>query len=367
MTIETRIQDLTYRLLQKPADLDKLEGLFKESFPEEDCQGVFNRLTHWIETSPSGPGVQLVVCDGKKIISSLSFLRQTIDGFNKKYTGFLASTAMTTTAYRGKGIYKNLTRLAFKELPKYGGHFIFGYTVRESVLKTEMKLGYTLVGDSPVLALPLNPGKILQKIPYLSWASIWTTGIGKWTSKLYLRLNSHKIRYDSSIFVHDVDEFSQEIEVIAEAKKRFSKYEVLKDSTHLNWKYRGFFKTKEQHHFVIAKKESQVVGWGICGKMNMQGLNGLAILDASALPEFEDETLAAIVKHQILLANKMDMEIIGCMVDKNSKLFAVLRALGFLQTAHRFKTIFFPLVDNLPSFIFKANNWRHTWGSSDTL
>jgi phenylacetate-coenzyme A ligase PaaK-like adenylate-forming protein len=53
-------------------------------------------------------------------------------------------------------------------------------------------------------------------------------------------------------------------------------------------------------------------------------------------------SVTAIVKHQILLAMEMDLEIIGCMVDQNSRLFRVLRDLGFFPTSHRFKTIFSP-------------------------
>ena len=73
----------------------------------------------------------------------------------------------------------------------------------------------------------------------------------------------------------------------------------------MNWKYRDFFRTQEQHHFVIAKKNNRVVGWGVCGKMDMKGLNGLAILNASAIPEFEEEILTAIIKHQICLAEDL--------------------------------------------------------------
>jgi predicted N-acetyltransferase YhbS len=367
MTIETRIQGLTYRSLQNPTDLDKLERLFRESYPGEDSKGVFNRFVHWIDSSPSGPGVQLVACDGQKIVGSLSFLRQTVTGFDETYSGFLASTAMTAPENRGKGIYKNLTRLAFKELPKHGADFVFGYTVQESVLRTEMKLGYTLIGDSAVLAFPLNPGKILQKFPYWNWAGAWINGIGKWGSRVYLRLRYSTIEDDISIVLDEVKEFPKEIDSISEAKKQLTQYEALKDSIHLNWKYRDFFRAKERHHFVIAKKGDQVVGWGVCGKMDMKGLKGLAILDVSAIPDFEEETLAAIVKHQILLAIEMDLEIIGCMVDQNSKLFKILRDLGFFRTSQRFKAIFFPLVDNLSGHLTETKNWRHTWGSSDTL
>jgi hypothetical protein len=365
--IETQIQGLTYRLLRKATDLDKLDRLFRKSFPGEDPEGVYHQFTHWIETNPSGPGVQLVVCDGEEIVSSLSFLKQIVTGFDKTYSGFLASTAMTAVEYRGKGIYKNLTRLAFEELPKHGGDFIFGYTIHEPVLKTEMKLGYTLIGDSAVLALPLNPGKILQKLPYLNCLGTWINGIVNWTCRFHQRLKLLKIKDDTSIVIHKVNEFSKEIESVSEAKKITAQYEVLKDSVHLNWKYRVFFRAKEQHHFFIAKKNDRVVGWGVCGKMDMKGLNGLAILDASAIPEFEEEVLAAIIKHQVRLAIEIDLEIIGCMVDQNSKLFTVLRDLGFFLTSHRFKTIFFPLVDNLPDALTEPKNWKHTWGSSDTL
>jgi predicted N-acetyltransferase YhbS len=367
MTIETRIEGLIYRSLRNPTDLDELERLFRESYPGDDSKGVFNRFVHWIDSSPSGPGLQLVVCDGEEIVGSLSFLRQTIIGFDETYCGFLASTAMTAPDNRGKGIYKNLTRLAFEELPKHGGDFIFGYTVQESVLRTEIKLGYTLIGDSAVLAFPLSPGKILQNLPYWNSAGNWMNGIGKWASRAYLRLRSSTIKDDTSIVLHDVKEFPKEIDSISEAEKSLTQYEVLKDSVHLNWKYREFFRVGEQHHFVIAKNGDQVVGWGVCGRMDMKGLKGLAILDASAIPDFEEETLAAIVKHQILLAIEMNLEIIGCMVDQNSRLFRVLRDFGFLPTSHRFKTIFFPLVDNLSGHLTETRRWRHTWGSSDTL
>jgi hypothetical protein len=367
MTIETRIDGLTYRSLRNPSDLEKLDQLFSESYPGEDSKGVFGRFAHWIDSSPSGPGVQLVVCDGEKIVGSLNFLRQTIIGFDETHSGFLASTAMTTPEYRGKGIYKNLTRLAFKELPEHGGDFIFGYTVQEPVLSTEMKLGYTLIGDSAVLAFPLSPGKLLKNIPYLNSAGAWINGIGKWASSAYLRLRSSTKESDVSILLQDVTEFPKEIDSISELKRQLTQYEVLKDSIQLNWKYREFFRAGKKHHFVIAKNGDQVVGWGACGLMDMKGLKGLAILDASAIPDFEEETITAIVKHQILLAIEMDLEIIGCMVDKNSRLFRILRDLGFFPTSHRFKTIFFPLVDNLPGHLAETRNWRHTWGSSDTL
>jgi len=367
MTIETRIQGLTYRFLQNPTDLDDFEQLFREAFPEDDIKEVFNRFAQWIENSPSGRGVQLVVCDGGKIVSSLSFLRQTIVGFDKVYTGFLASTAMTAIDYRGRGIYKNLSKMAFEVLPKHGGDFIFGFTIQGLVLKTEMQLGYTLVGNSPVLAFPLNPGKILKKALSLNWESAWVNGIGQWVSRSYFQLKSSKIKDDRSIVVSEVNEFSKEIELISEARKKMKQYEVLKDADHMNWKYREFFKADEQHHFLIAEKDGRVKGCGVCRKMNMKGLNGLAILDALAIPEFEEEILIALVRHQILLARKMDLEVIGCMVDQNSKLYAVLKAFGFLPTSHRFKTIFFPLVNNLPISLAQTQNWRHTWGSSDTL
>jgi hypothetical protein len=367
MMIETRIQGLTYRFLKNSSDLYEFEQLFREAFPGDDIKGVFNRLAQWIKNSPSGHGVQLVVCDGEKIVSSLSFLRQTIVGFDKVYTGFLASTAMTAIDYRGRGIYKNLSKLAFEVLPKYGGDFIFGFTIQDLVLRTEMKLGYTLVGDSPVLAFPLKPGKIIKNILGLNWKSSWVDGVGLWASRSYLQLRQLKVKDDPSIAVREVDEFSKEIDLISEARKKMRQYEVLKDADHINWKYRKFFKANEQHRFLIAEKDGQIKGCGVCGKMNMKGLSGLAILDVLAIPECEDEVLMALVKHQALLAKEMDLEVIGCMVDKNSKLYSVLKTFGFLPTSYRFKTIFFPLVNKLPVSIMETQNWRHTWGSSDTL
>jgi predicted N-acetyltransferase YhbS len=367
MRIETRIQGLTYRFLQSPSDLDELEQLFRESFPGDDPKDVFIRFVQWIEGSPSGPGVLLVACDGEKIVGSLSFLRQTIVGFDKVYTGFLASTAMTAIDYRGRGIYKNLSKMAFEELPKRDGNFIFGFTIQEMVLRTEMKLGYSLIGDSAVLARPIKLGKIIQKISGFSWALDWIDGIERWASRSCSMLELSKIKAEPSITVCEVHEFPEEIGLISEARKKMPYYEVLKDASHVNWKYRKFYRTKEPHHFVIAKKDERLVGWGVCGRMDMEGLDGLAIFDVLAMPEFEDEILVAIVKYQTELAKKMDLEIIGCMADKNSKLYAVLRRLMFFPTSYRFKTIFFALTKNLPISVTKIQNWRHTWGSSDTL
>ncbi|HIE14912.1 TPA: GNAT family N-acetyltransferase [Candidatus Bathyarchaeota archaeon] len=364
---ERQINGLTYRLFDKSSDINELETLFRECFPEEYSEGAFRDYIEWMDSSPSGPGMQLVACDGRKIVGALSFLRQTIVGFGETYVGALAGNAMTASNYRRRGVYRTLSEIAFEELRKRDVHFVFGYTVQELVLRAEVKIGYSLIGDSKVYAFPLRPGKLLGLKRGLGWAGVLADGPSRIMGTSYIRLKLLGLPHDPAIVVREVKEFPVDIDVIANAKKSLSQYEVLKDARHLNWKYLKFYRSKEPHRFLVAERQGQVIGIGVCRRRPMRGLSGLAILDVLGVPELEYEAITSIVKKQILIAMEMHVDIIGCMVDEYSLLKQVLKKIGFLETDFRFRTIFKPLTRRLPRSIMEQRFWRHTWGNSDTL
>jgi len=362
-----RVDSLEYRPYDPSRDTAALEKLFRESFPESYSAGVFGRYQKWMNGSPAGPGIQLVADDRGRLAGALSYVRQRLCGFGRTYLGALATNAMTSDDYRRRGLYRNLSRYGFEVLGSFGADFVYGYTVRPGVLRAELRIGYHIIGDSRVLAYPLQPVRVAaSKAPWLGAAG-GLSPLFRAASASFLRHRLRRVSGHGAVRVEEVTGFDPRVDELIGARRALPRFEVLRDAAYLNWKYVEYYKGSERFRLFLALEGPRVVGFSVCGRLDMNGLDGAAILDMGSLPDRELEVSGALLAAAAHWAMDSGAEVLGCMVDDGAVLSGLLRRVGFLDTGLRFRAIFQSLRPGLPEAVRSKGHWHHMWGGSDTV
>ncbi|MEW6221011.1 MAG: GNAT family N-acetyltransferase [Thermodesulfobacteriota bacterium] len=362
----TVIEGLTYRAVAPADSLDGVNDLFRRTFPDGYWQGSFAAYWRWVNGSPSGPGHLFTASDGDRVVGALSFLSERLIGHGGQYLGVQAGNAMTDPDYRRRGIYTNISHVAFESLAASGVDLVFGYTLNERVLQTEMKIGYRRMGDGVSYVAPLHLGRLLgHRLPALDrpWCRAIT---GRGLLRLGRWLAGRGLKEAAGVVVREVDRPPAEAEALAVARRDRRQYEILKDLRQLAWKYapapvaggNGF-------RFLTARRQGRLLGFAVCGRREIQGAPGLAIYEVVTEPAAERPASLALGRRLVELAEHAGLALVACVADENGPLAPVLPRLGFVKTDHRFKGIIKVLNPALPETLQEASFWRHSWGAMD--
>lgn len=348
-----------------PAENEEiLTSVHARYFTSRDSAVKRQSYVQWLLSNPIGKNIFLAAYVNGSFASFLGFMPRRVVGFGQDYLGALAFGAMTLPEFGGRGLYRQLAKAGWDEAHRLSFDFAMGYTTRQYVLDMELRMGWSDMGASPVLALPLDiPAVVRAAVPFASAAALLATPLS-WIAASRARRKIGRI--DSSGYeIVSATSFAADYDELTDALRSAPTLTFAKDSVTLNWLYLSP-ENPFDYDIVEARKAGKLVGFAAGRRMDLMGLDGYGIMDIVTRPG-DEAALAPLAAHLVAIALDTNSQAVGTMASPDSPAARALRKVGFLDSGRSFTYIFRKTSNQLPGHLLAPENWSNFWGNNDTV
>jgi GNAT superfamily N-acetyltransferase len=165
-----------YRSADRAAVLDLLQSSL--GWLADDQHDAFFRWKH--EENPFGPSPAWVATDGDRVVGFRTFLRWEFVVDGEVVRAVRAVDTATHPAYRGRGIFTDLTMAALDDLRAEGVAFVFN-TPNDQSRPGYLKMGWREVGRLPVHVRPSSLRGLARvarsRVPADLWSAPCSAGV----------------------------------------------------------------------------------------------------------------------------------------------------------------------------------------------
>ncbi|MGE4586134.1 MAG: GNAT family N-acetyltransferase [Mangrovibacterium sp.] len=346
----------------KTRDLNKQRELFKDCFPETNG-GTIQGNDHYNWKFHSFPlkttSWEYAAYIGQEIVGYYAALPYQYKIGSKVTPVGMVCDVMTSSKYRGKGIFTKMGSYATSELSK-SVPFTIGYPIRKEVLPGHLKVGWNNPFCLPLYIkfYRLNSFLRSKKIEFLApFANLF---LNVFNGIVKSRGNK---KYSYSLFnkikkIQDYDSFVQEW-------SKTVRNSLVKDSTFARWRYSA--PEREYKFLVVRNKEKKTVGFVSFRKIVKEGIPSFGILDYMVLPDHKG-CHGLINKVLQKCAREDGVEAVMTMMSRTSASKYKLMQNGFLKSPFVFKLIIKDLGAGFSNDeLFEEKNWHLMWVDSDDL
>lgn len=123
--------------------------------------------------SPFGPSPAWVAEDDGRVVGFRTFMRWEFTDGTRRYRAVRAVDTATDPAYRGRGVFRDLTTRAVDELAADGVDFVFN-TPNDQSLPGYLRMGWHVVGRLPLLLRVRTPVAALRTLRSRAPADLWS-------------------------------------------------------------------------------------------------------------------------------------------------------------------------------------------------
>lgn len=287
--------------------------------------------------------------------------------------GTLCLNILTREAYRGQKVFTGLAKPVYEDCIKQGLEFCYAFPNPNSYPGFIRKLGFTNLGNVPLLLLPLNPKALVQK------------KIGAWLAPLALPLHlffrvkdCSNDRYEicplKAFNLSELNDFWTKIQ---------HKYPIMgiRNADYLRWRYYDIPLREYQIYGVRQKSGSSLLGYIIGRCTEVAGMSSGMIVDFLVAPGHPAAS-KYLVSHLLhtFSANKMDLA--GSLMLSHTEESRILKEVGFFTCPKVLEPQPFPVIyrklgspgekdsnhgEEIPDPFLQLNNWFITMGDYDVI
>jgi hypothetical protein len=357
-------EEITVHPFDPAKNGDFLIAVHEAHFPGVDSAAKRQSYVEWLLSNPVPGSIYLAAHVDGTFASFLGFIAREVVGFGRVFRGALAFGAMTMPAFSGRNLYRRLAHAGWEEARRRGFDFALGYTNRRYVLDMELKMGWSALGASPVMALPLDGRAVFRKaLPQIGFLALMAAPVGWLAEGRAVRRADRAAAIDCEI--RATDKFSPECDELTRRMQTDSKLAFAKDRRTLDWLYLSPH-NPFKYDVVEARRGGQLVGFAVGRRMEMLELEGYGFLDLISAPD-HDDVLAPLAAKLTLAALPNRPQIIACLTTRGHTSHTALKTLGFVDSRQSFMLIYRPLRDGLPEALQVPEHWANFWGNNDTV
>ena len=357
--------NITCRSFDNEKELDEQRSLFLDCFPEVAGMPIttkpyYNWKFHSVPTTmPQSSYEYIALKDNEEMVGYYACIPYHYKVDDKEYDAGMVCDVMTSSKYRGAGIFTKLGFHATEEFAKEGLAFSTGYPIRKAPLPGHMKVGWKVMFDMPLYMRFLSADSVLRERGY-GWARFVATPCVKLYNLLCWKPNNKNVKI--RIF-NSIDEVKGFVEF--EEKWRSSiKIALNKTLDFMRWRLGA---PGKEYHFVCAYKGDKLVGITIALPIVKEGVPSYGLVDFMVLPEHRDclNTLHNALKK---MAKENGKEAIMTMMSVPSQKKYKMTCNGFLRSPFIFHYIIKKFNQEIPDELLKdVNNWELRFIDSDDL
>jgi len=332
------------------------------------------------ETNPAGPATIQLARDvetnqlaGQYVVIPMRFKANA-----EIIVGTLSLNTLTRQIYSGQGIFTGLAKAVYEDSAKQGSKFCYGFPNPNSYPGFTKKLGFTDLGNVPLLLRPLNTKAMVRK-RFGSLLASFALPF-HFYYKVKDRSDDHYEVYRLTSFnVSDVDAFWAKVQ---------DKYPIMgiRDADYLRWRYFDIPLRDYQIYGVRQKSSSTLLGYIVGRCTEVEAMSSGMIVDFLVDPSHP--AAGSVLVNRILrnfVAN--NMELAGSLMLPHTEESRILKAQGFFTCPKALEPQPFPVVyrrftpplgeqavkaevnetDDFSDSFLKLNHWFLTMGDYDVI
>ncbi|HZK84969.1 MAG TPA: GNAT family N-acetyltransferase [Desulfosporosinus sp.] len=289
------------------------------------------------ESNPAGSAVIQLARDeetdqlaGQYIVIPMRFM---VD--DETVIGTLSLNTLTRQNYSGQGIFTGLAKAVYQDCTEQGVRFCYGFPNPNSYPGFTKKLGFTDLGNVPLLLRPLNTKALVQK------------KLASWLAPLALPFQlfyNVKDRSDQSYEVYSFTAFNLS-EVNAFWANVHHKYPIMgiRDEDYLRWRYFDIPLRDYQIYGVRQKNSSKLLGYIVGRCTEVDGMSSGMIVDFLFDPKHP--ATGRLLVHRLLnFFKENNMELAGSLMLPHTEESQALKAEGFFTCPKALEPQPFPVV-----------------------
>ena len=278
----------------------------------------------WIFNSPGRHGMVATARDtseGGKIVGVLGLVPTPVQCDGKSFATHLAIDLVVDQAYRGRGIFMGLGRIALDWSAESGAPLFWGFPNQSAAHAWFNRFSWVNLGTVPLLARPLRTGFMLGRL---------VPGLAKIDLPLF------RTRHIEVEGFREVKYFEQETDQLWHGFARRVGCCTVRNATALNW--RIFERPGGGHRAVASFAQSGIMDALVCSKMvRRYGGNILFIMEAMSSNDEADERLLHLLNHEISYAAGRGADAALCWSPMSAPNRHVYRKAGFLPVPDRLR------------------------------
>jgi len=289
------------------------------------------------EDNPAGPAAIQLARDvetdqlaGQYVVIPMRFKTN-----EETLVGTLSLNTLTRQVYSGQGIFTGLAKAVYQDCAEQGSRFCYGFPNPNSYPGFMKKLGFTDLGNVPLLLRPLNPKALVKKKfgPLL--------GAFAAPFQLFYKL---KDRSDDRYEVYPLTAFDLST-INAFWAKVHNKYPIMgiRDADYIRWRYFDIPLRDYQIYGVRQKNSSSLLGYIVGRCTEVEAMSSGMIVDFLVDPSHPAAGNSLI--NQLLhffAANSMDLA--GSLMLPHTEESHLLKAEGFFTCPKALEPQPFPVI-----------------------
>ena len=346
-------------------ELDEQRALFLDCFPETTGMPITTKLYYkWKfhskpTTMPQHSYEYIALKDNEEMVGYYACIPYHYKIEDKEYDVGMVCDVMTSSKYRGAGIFTKLGFHATDEFAKEGLAFSTGYPIRKAPLPGHIKVGWKVMFDMPLYIRFLSANALLRERGY-GWARFVVTPCVKMYNMLCWKPNNKNV--DIRIF-NKIDDVKGFVEFEKKWREGI-KIALVKTMDFMKWRLSA---PGKEYKFVCAYMKNKLVGMAIALPIVKEGVPSYGLVDFMVLPQHREclNTLHNAIKK---MAKENGKEAIMTMMSLPSQKKYKMIYNGFLRSPFIFHYIIKKFSSEISDELLKdVNNWELRFIDSDDL
>jgi predicted N-acetyltransferase YhbS len=323
----------------------------------------FNRdLWDWQYVRTTRPTSITVAEEAGRLVGYFHLLLLDMYHAGRVVLGGLIQDVATHPDMRGRGLFREVGRVAIESMRARGVKFAIGIPNHRSLHSFVHNHGYAMPGRMPVYLLPLDVGAVLA-----SRLGVLGRVAGAVASPLYRGLRARPRPLAAGEVVARLDTIPDEISEVSAAFAGRVTTAVVRSASYLRWR----LVEKPTHEYSVygLRREGQLVAYVATRVADLLGTRCLLLMDLGCR-DGADASLLRLVSARVEAARA---EGLGMVVTMGvHPFFATLRGLGFVRAPERFnpRPFYFivkPLADDLAPEVTSLADWLVTLVDWDVM
>ena len=267
---------------------------------------------------------------------------------------------MTSSNYRGKGVFTQLGKYSTENLANYVP-FTTGYPISKAVIPGHLKVGWKIAFELPLYIKFIKLNSLIKnKFPKLSFVASILNPILKLYN--YIRITKQVRPYQTAIY-SEIEEIKDYDLFVAEWLTTVPNA-LVKDSEFAKWRYA---RPGKKYNFLVVRDVYKLVGFAAYSMEIKQGVPSYCLLDLCVLPNYTD-SLGAVYSTLYKEAEKNSIESIMLMMSRHSAKKYKLKENSFIKSPFNFFLIIKNLTNRFSDgLLMKEEYWHLMWVDSDDL
>jgi hypothetical protein len=354
--------ELSFAHFDYTRNLEQQRILFKDCFPETEGDAV-QENAHYLWKFHNNPDKdsswEYISSYDKEIVGYYAALAYRYKLKEKISTVGMVCDVMTSSKYRGKGIFTKLGTYSTTELSQVVP-FIMGYPIRKEVIPGHLKIGWKIPFSLPLYIKFIRSNSLL-KSKKLGVLSPFVNILLNLVNHILKTKVRGKYQYNLATNIADVEGYDDLVNNWSATVPNT----LIKDLSFAKWRYSAPSRT--YRFLTVRNSENKLIGFVSFRNIIKEGVPSYGILDYMVLPDYKDchgliqETLTD-------LAKKEKTELIMTMMSKKSASDYYLLKNGFFKSPFVFQLIIKNLSQEFTDEeLNNEGNWHLMWVDSDDL